>query len=101
MKKIMLVLIFILIFITGLIIAEGFSKFELIKGRNEISLNYSLGYASDMARAHPEIETITYVEGNETIGYVNIFGGVGKDFIIEADKIYEINSNKNTTIYLR
>lgn len=101
MKRNSFSLILFFILLIGIIIAEDFSKLELTKGKNEITVNYSLGYASDLVKMYPQIETVTYIENNETIGYVNIFGGIGKDFIIQRDKLYEINSNKNITIYSR
>jgi hypothetical protein len=98
MKKIGVVILILSLLVVGLTFAEVFFKTELNKGKNEICLNYSLGYASELVKIHPEIETITYVQENKTIGYVNILGGIGKDFLIEENKTYEINSKKNITI---
>jgi hypothetical protein len=102
MKKIIIVLgiLFVLAtLIVNVINAERFNKLELDGGENEVYLNESLGYVSDLVRLYPEIETISYIEGNETIGYVNVFGGIGTNFFIEANKSYEIVLSKEVIIY--
>lgn len=101
MKKIFLVVAVVLILLVQFMIAEKFLKVEISEGKNNIFMNYSLGHASDLTKLYPEIETITYEEDGEKIGYVNVFGGIGKDFLLEPNKTYEINSNKNITIYVK
>lgn len=101
MKKTFFILIFVLTLLAGFIVAERFLEIELSKGKNEIRFNISGVYASDLIKFYPEIETITYREENETIGFVNIFGGIGVNFMLESNRTYEINSNKNITIYLK
>lgn len=82
----------------------------LTKGENEISMpiDFSPLYASDLVNAYPEIIMITYMNEpaikenvREEIGYVNIFGGVGEDFIIYGNVTYFITVEKDLEVRLK
>jgi hypothetical protein len=99
MKNNLLVLIILLIFLftTAITIAEILPDekgIQLEQGENEIlmSLEFSPIYVSDLIKAYPEIMMITYFDeiSEEEIGYVNVFGGIGENFIMYADKTYFI-----------
>ncbi len=72
---------------------------NLVEGKNTISFNVSNPFSVEtFVKLNPAIETVSYHEGNETVGYVNTFGGVGKNFLIESGKDYEIFSSSNITL---
>lgn len=91
-----------LIFLLSLILIssqETFS-FELEKGKNKVHINSSEPiYVETLIKLNPEIEAISYSENNRSRGYVNVFGGLGENFIVE-DREYEIIVSKNTNLVL-
>ena len=101
MNKLTIILVGISIMLISFMAAEVFFKIEIEEGKNKIILDSDIGYASDLIKLYPEIETISYKDGNKTIGFVNAFGGIGNDFMLESNKTYEVNSNKNITIYIK
>jgi hypothetical protein len=72
-------------------------------GENQInfSFDFSPFYTQDLVKAYPEISVITHNENGVEEGYVNIFGGIGKNFLIESNKNYEIIVQKEVTIILK
>ena len=57
-------------------------------------------------KTYPEILTITYVGENwegELIerGYVNVFGGIGENFIIYPNEKYTITVEENLEVKLK
>jgi hypothetical protein len=78
---------------------DAFSA-SLTEGKNLVRINLSEPvYAETLIKMNPDIEAISYVEGNRTIGYVNVFQGVGKNFVV-ADREYEIIASKSTDLIL-
>ena len=68
--------------------------------KNYVELNVSNGfYAETLIKLNPDIEAISYKEDNETIGYANVFGGVGKNFVVES-RTYEIIVKENINLIL-
>jgi hypothetical protein len=49
--------------------------------------------ASQLLALLPESDAVSYFDAarNKTVGYVKAFGGIGKNFLIEANKTYEIS----------
>ena len=83
--------------ITGIIFAEDFNEgIKLNEGKNTVNFSFEFSpiYVGDLIKAYPEITTITYTESEEEIGYVNVFGGIGENFVIYPNKTYEITTNK-------
>jgi len=81
----------VLIFSFVSVFSKEVSVLKLVGGKNAIE--FDLGqpiYAETLVKLNPSIEAISYTENNKTIGYVNIFGGIGKNFIIEKGKQYEV-----------
>ena len=75
---------------------------SLIRGPNNISFNLtSQMNVSSLVKLYPEIETVSYSEGSKTTGYVNVFGGVGKNFQINNSVEYQIYSSKNITLKIQ
>lgn len=109
MKSNLLVLIAILVFLltTAIALAEFIPKLDsgiqLLEGENEILIpeNVSPFYVSDLIKSYPDILTVTYFEFEEEIGYANIFGGVGEDFIIYSNSTYNITVSKDLEVKLR
>ena len=62
------------------------SETNLQKGKNNIttSENFKPIYVKDFIRKYPEIEVISYLDGNETVGYINLFNGIGENFLIQG-----------------
>src|SRR4030042_2338490 len=90
--------------ISGIIIAEEFNEgIKLYEGKNliNLSLEFNPIYVRDFISIYPEITTVTYIGGEQEIGYVNVFGGVGENFVIYPNKIYEITVKKEVTLNLK
>lgn len=49
--------------------------------------------ASQLLALIPESDAVSYfdTERRKTVGYVKAFGGIGKNFIIEANRTYELS----------
>jgi hypothetical protein len=110
MKSNFLLLIVLLVFLfsTAIALAEFIpdankSGIELSEGENLVLIpeHVSPFYVSDLMKSYPEILTITYFEFEREIGYANIFGGVGEDFIIYPNKEYNFTVEKNVEVRLR
>jgi hypothetical protein len=106
MNKITLILVFLVIVlgISGIIIAEEFKEgIKLHEGKNTVNISFEFNpiYASDLALIYPEIATITYNDSQKDIGYVNVFGGIGDNFVIYPDRIYEITVKKEVNLNLK
>jgi hypothetical protein len=90
------------IFASSLIAISSQSVFstDLQKGKNLIYINLSEPvYAETIVKLNPEIEVISYTEGNQTFGYVNVFQGIGENFAVE-EREYEIIVSKDTGLVL-
>lgn len=72
----------------------------LLEGKNEVFLNLSSPhYVSTLVKLNPSLEAVSYREGNTTLGYINVFGGIGEDFVLYP-RTYELISSSNTTLLL-
>jgi hypothetical protein len=80
--------------------SKDFFSFDLKKGKNYIAFNLTQPfYVKTLIELNPNIEAVSYRQGNGTYGYVNAFNGIGKNFIIE-NKEYEIIVNQDTNLVL-
>jgi hypothetical protein len=72
---------------------------KLVEGKNYVSFS-GQGFASDVILLNPDVEAISYFDEdlNKTIGYVNVFGGVGSNFLIVPERTYELIISKNTSL---
>src|SRR3989344_7331194 len=79
------------------IIILNASESILIDGKNYVTFDMPKNVA-DLVKKNPDIEYASYhdVFLDETIGYVNVFGGLGKNFVLNPGKIYEIHVKKDT-----
>jgi len=67
-------------------------------GKNDVVFtNVNPFYVSDFVKLNPEVEVVSYSFEGKSIGFVNVFGGVGKNFVIR-DGEYEIVARGNTSI---
>lgn len=74
---------------------------NLATGKNQVRFNLTEPfYVKDLVKWNPTISVVSYIEENKTIGYVNLFNGIGENFIIENDKDYEVILNKNISLVL-
>jgi len=114
MKSNLLVLIVILTFLftTAIALAELLpEKIQLEEGENEVlmPIDFSPIYVKDFVRVYPEIQTITYLEQKNygleeievEIGYVNAFGGIGENFIMQEGVIYFMTVQKNLEVLIK
>lgn len=93
-----LVFLFSVLFVNSV---QPSSGIDLSEGWNNLTLNFSSSFnASSLMKLNPEIEVVFYNGENGTIGYANIFGGIGKDFNIEKGVRYGVYSSKNATLIL-
>lgn len=96
--------VLLILSISGIIIAEEFKEgVNLIEGKNLINLSQDFDpiYVEDFVKIYPEITTITYNNGTHELGYVNVFGGIGENFIVYPNKIYEITTKGETSLNLK
>jgi len=97
-----LILVVALKVIPAAIELNGHKTGILLKtGKNYLILNQSL-YAKEIIILNPEIESLSYFDEflNKSIGYVNVFGGVGSNFITNPEKAYEINVKEDINLRL-
>jgi O-glycosyl hydrolase len=86
-----------------IIIAEPSGEnIEIKKGKNNLTIPLTTYIdAKTLTEIYPEIEVISYEKNGKSIGYVNVFNGIGKNFVLESNKTYEVISNKNITIRIK
>jgi len=98
--------IFLLIFFTLIfsligVFSENINSLNFSDGKNFIELNFTEPfYVESLIKLNPSIEVISYTENNETIGYINVFGGIGDNFIIQKNKKYEVIVRGDSTLVL-
>jgi hypothetical protein len=105
MKRYFWILIIVLvIFSTTITLAELSGEgIELKIGENLVNLSFEFSpfYSHDLVKAYPDISVISHNENGVVEGYVNVFGGIGKNFLIESNKDYEIITKQNITLILK
>lgn len=95
--------IYILFLLFGILIVSHFTISSngnpvgnLKEGKNYFVFNVTSSFSADQLFVlNPELEVISYYDPvqDKNFSYVNVFGGVGKNFRIYPDKIYEIYSS--------
>ena len=102
MKKIILVLLVCVVLIIPATLFAEIKKEEVkfLEGENILKTpeDFSPIYAKDFVKLNPEIVTITFEENNNTLAYVNVFGGVGQNFVLMQNKTYDIVCKKEGDI---
>lgn len=107
MKKSVLIglAIFLILGILGVILAEEIKRsVELSEGKNLINFSqeFSPIYVEDLVKLYPEITAVTsFRNSEEGAGYVNVFGGIGENFVIYPNSVYEIVTKQKTTLDLK
>jgi hypothetical protein len=99
-----LICVILVLGVSSLIIAEEFKEgIRLSEGKNSVNLSYEFNpiYVKDLVKIYPDITTITYNNGEQEVGYVNVLGGVGENFVISPDNIYEITTKEEVTLDLK
>lgn len=93
-----LVLAVSVVFVSSLSNSSGIS---LNGGKNLVVFNVTTSFnASTLVKLNPEVEVVSYKEGNVTFGYVNFMNGLGDDFEVMNGIPYEIFSSENSTLIL-
>ena len=104
MNKYFLISIFVIFCISGIIIAEDFRDgIKLYEGKNLVNISFDFNplYVTDLIKIYPEIQTVTYNDSKQEFGYVNVFGGIGDNFVIYPNKTYEITTKQEITLNLK
>ncbi len=103
-KKILLFSFAFLFFLVSIFLTSSTSNnngIQLVGGRNVVSLNVSSPFSVEaLVKLNPKIEVVSYQNDSETVGYANVFGGIGKNFDIQEGINYEVYSSGNTTLIL-
>jgi hypothetical protein len=97
--------IFLLILMFAVLLLKVFSEeatsMEVPTGTGLILLNSTCSFYSDQfIRLNPCVQAISYSENGESIGYVNVFGGIGKNFIVMEGKSYNVSVGENCSFML-
>ncbi|MBR9704692.1 hypothetical protein GOV12_04720 [Candidatus Pacearchaeota archaeon] len=93
-------LFFIFIIITTINSSDIYS-IKLEKGKNKVIFNLTNGiYVKTLFELNPNIEVVSYVENNKSVGYVKAFTYIGENFYIVGAKEYEIIVKDNTNLIL-
>lgn len=73
----------------------------LHRGKNQVELNFSY-YAKNLVAYNQNIEYISYNDEflGKKYGYVNVFGGIGRNFAITPGEIYEISVKEDTELFI-
>lgn len=83
--------IFFVIISFIIVSSENSASIHLNSGKNIITFNNNQPFhVKAFIKLNPDIEVISFNEENQTIGYINIYGGIGEDFLIDKNKTYEI-----------
>lgn len=99
-NKFLFVFLFFVLFISIVSPSES-SGISLSKGKNTVSFNMSeFFYVKTLVKLNPEIEVVSFVENNKTVGYINFIGGIGDNFVVRDNVDYEIIMKDNATIIL-
>lgn len=103
-KKILLFVLAIILLtftISSPIQADNGVDIHLEFGKNEVQIS-SYVYASELIEWNPDIEYISYYDEflNRKIAYVNVFGGIGDNFLTGPNQVYEVSVKKNTGLIL-
>ncbi len=95
------VFIFLCVFLISVTFSAEPSGANLVKGKNLVSFNTSeFFYVKTFVNMNPDIEVVSFSDGENTIGYVNFLGGIGENFIMGGGMDYEIIMKENATINL-
>jgi len=97
--------VFVFSFIFVSVSSQNVKEFELEKGKNTLIFNNTEEfYVKSLFDLNEDIEVVSYNvvnrDVNKSIGYIKAFGGVGKNFIVEPNKEYEVIVSENTTVTL-
>lgn len=100
--------VFILLSVFLTLAVNGIDKgITLEVGKNQVIIpedsDYFEIYASDITALNPDIEYIHYQDSflNQSLGYVNVFGGIGDNFLVKSGESYEIGSKKRILLRLK
>ncbi len=99
-SKIFKILILCIALISLIIAIAPEKEIKLIKGKNNLTTpeNFKPIYVKEFVNQHTEIQTITLREDNKAQAYINYLNGIGKNFILQPNKTYEITCSKNISI---
>lgn len=102
--KLRLTILFFALFLFSIFLVnsdEAKGGYELDKGKNLVNFSGIVPfYVHDLVELNPEIEVVSFEDSEgRSIGFVNVYGGVGSRFAVR-DGIYEISVSEDTTLIL-
>ena len=103
MRKVffILVILFSVSIVFGLDGKENYG-IEIVEGRNNFSGHeFEPFYAKDFVLNNPEIVSISYSVSGNSYGFLDVFGGIGTNFVVVPEIEYEVVARENVTLYLR
>jgi hypothetical protein len=101
MRYLFLLIICIILINFFSVSSEDNNNLFLESGKNFVRFdNLPSFYVKDLIKINPSIEVVSYMKDNESIGYVNVFGGIGENFVITNTIDYEIIVTKETTLII-
>lgn len=80
----------------------GAQEVELLPGKNLVTLKES-GFgisAKSLVEAYPALQMVAFDDGIHTLAYINLFGGIGTDFILYPGKTYELYTTTQLNLFL-
>ncbi len=97
------IIILLLIISLTVIMAENPLLIKIQENQTNFTVNeyFPPIFASQLIKENPNIQSISVSEYGQTFGYLNTFGGIGTNFLIEPDKNYEIHTNQTIIIRLK
>ncbi|MBN1156144.1 hypothetical protein JXA85_00875 [Candidatus Woesearchaeota archaeon] len=73
-------------------------------GKSQVSFptKTKIKYAKDLIDLYPDIDSVSYYDESKetTIGFISAFGGIGKNFKIKKNQIYEVSVKNNVNLTL-
>lgn len=101
-----IILLILLLFVFGGLFFLGVNSFEidhsyeLVQGKNTVSF-YGINpfYVEDLIKLNPDIEVVSYGNYDVSVGYINVFGGVGRNFVV-SEGSYEIIVSRDISLIL-
>jgi hypothetical protein len=99
-RKILILLIFVIFLTTYVVSSLDFIKLE--KGKNVVNWTINQGISVEqLIMNYPQIQAITYYdENNMSHGFINVFSGIGENFILIAGNQYQIDTKEEVVITL-
>ncbi|MBR9705755.1 hypothetical protein GOV14_01850 [Candidatus Pacearchaeota archaeon] len=89
-----------IVIIAGITSVVEDDSYKMIRGKNVVSLNLTNPlYVETLVKLNPEIEVVSFFQENQNLGYINLFEGIGDNFVIQ-EGVYEIIAKQDFKLLL-